>query len=243
MSQPLDQAIETNVSKLFPATPLIVWQPRVSAAYEVALGTVLHAGSGVFSDIIPAQIADLAAANAPYAPTFVGGLGGQVGGVAIAPGVPNSAADAAQNADREFRGGIQRGRGALRRNLAAGQPVCALAVSLNTFPTGTLKTPYYYQWSLGLEQQLGPHGAVRADYVGTRGVHEPYQVELNGYQTVCDGCFAPYPFGQPLDRRFASVNEFRTDAVQQLRGAADQRDLARARADAARELHAEPLPG
>ena len=81
--------------------------------------------------------------------------------------------------------------------------MCTLAVNLNTFPTGTLKTPDYYQWSFGLEQQLGSRGSVRADYVGTRGVHEPYQVELNGYQTVCAGCFAPYPFGQPLDRRFA----------------------------------------
>ncbi len=58
-------------------------------------GTVVHAGFGVFNDIIPAQIADLAATNAPYAPTFVGGIGGQVGGLAIAPGVANSAADAA----------------------------------------------------------------------------------------------------------------------------------------------------
>ena len=37
-------------------------------------------------------------------------------------------------------------------------------------------------------------------------------MELNGYQTVCAGCFAPYPYQQPLDQRFGSVNEFRTDA-------------------------------
>ena len=85
-------------------------------------------------------------------------------------------------------------------------------MSLNTFPTGTLKTPYYYQYNFGIEQQLGAHGSARIDYVGTRGVHEPYQVELNGYQTVCDGCFAPYPYLRPLDQRFGSVNEFRTDA-------------------------------
>ena len=29
---------------------------------------------------------------------------------------------------------------------------------------------------------------------------------------VCNGCFAPYPYRQPLDQRFGSVNEFRTDA-------------------------------
>ncbi len=85
-------------------------------------------------------------------------------------------------------------------------------MSLNTFPTGTLKTPYYYQYNFGIEQQLGAHGAVRIGYVGTRGLHEPFQVGLNGYQTVCAGCFAPYPYAQPLDQRFGSVNEFRTDA-------------------------------
>jgi hypothetical protein len=53
---------------------------------------------------------------------------------------------------------------------------------------------------------------VRIDYVGTRGVHEPYQVQLNGYQTVCDGCFGPYSYQKPLDQRFGSVNEFQTGA-------------------------------
>ena len=74
----------------------------------------MHAGFGVFNDIIPAQIADLAATNAPYAPTFVGGIGGQVGGVAIAPDVPDSAADAASNANRQIPVGLQRGCRALR---------------------------------------------------------------------------------------------------------------------------------
>jgi hypothetical protein len=59
---------------------------------------------------------------------------------------------------------------------------------------------------------VGAHGSARIDYVGTRGLHEPFQVELNGYQTVCDGCFAPYSYLKPLDQRFGSVNEFRTDA-------------------------------
>ncbi len=211
VSQPLDQAIETTVRGLFPATPLLVWQPRASMAYQVARGTVVHAGFGVFNDIIPAQITDLAATNAPYAPTFVGGLGGQVGGVAIAPGVANSAADAAASANRQFQSAFAAGASSCA-GIAAGMPVCPWAVSLNTFPTGTLKTPYYYQYNLGIERQLAAHGAVRIDYVGTRGLHEPFQVGLNGYQTVCAGCFAPYPYQQPLDQRFGGVNEFRTDA-------------------------------
>jgi hypothetical protein len=210
-SQPLDQALQTGVSTLFPSTPVLVWQPRGSLAYQVAPGTVVHLGFGVFNDIIPAQIADLAATNAPYAPTFVGGIGGQVGGLAIAPGVPNSAADAASAANHQFQSLFTSG-GPPCAGFVSGDPTCPLAVSLNTFPTGTLKTPYYYQYNFGIEQKLNAHGAVRIGYVGTRGLHEPFQVGLNGYQTVCAGCFAPYPYQQPLDQRFGSVNEFRTDA-------------------------------
>src|ERR1017187_1209401 len=102
-NQPLDQVIETNLRGLFPSTPTISWQPRVSMAYELTHGMVVHAGFGVVNDIIPAQIADLAATNAPYAPTFVSGLGGQVGGVAIAPGVTNRADNATANANRNFK--------------------------------------------------------------------------------------------------------------------------------------------
>jgi hypothetical protein len=210
INQPLNQAIQTGVQALFPSTPLLVWQPRASLAYQVTPGTVIHVGFGVFSDIIPAQIADLAAANAPYAPTFVGGIGGQVGGFAIAPGVPNSAADAASNANRQFQSAFVAGAPPCA-GIIAGASTCPLAVSLNTFPTGTLKTPYY-QYNLGFEQKLNEHGAVRIGYVGTRGLHEPFQVGLNGYQNVCAGCFAPYPYAQPLDQRFGNVNEFRTDA-------------------------------
>ena len=209
--QPLNEAIVSNVRALFPATPLFVWQPRVSAAYQIASGTALHAGFGVFSDLIPAQIADLAATNAPYAPTFVGGLGGQVGGTGVAPGVPGSAVDATSSAEQSFESVFAAG-GAPCSGIAASASICPLAVGLNTFSSGTLKTPYYYQYSLGIEQQMGAHGSARVDYVGTRGVHEPYQVELNGYQTVCNGCFVPYSYGRPLDQRFGSVNEFETGA-------------------------------
>jgi hypothetical protein len=217
IGQPLDQAVETGVRNLFPSTPTIVWQPRVSAAFQVARETVIHAGFGGFNDIIPAQVADLAAGNPPYAATFVGGIAGQVGGMAIAPGVPGSAATAAVNANRQFQSAFGAGA-APCRGIASGSPGCPLAVSLNTFSTGTLKTPYYYQYNLGVERQLGDRGAARIDYVGTSGFHEPYQVEQNGYQTVCAGCFAPFPYAHPLDRRFGSVNEFRTGATSNYSG-------------------------
>jgi hypothetical protein len=210
-AQPLNQAILSHVRTLFPGTPLFIYQPRISVAYELPHHTAVHAGFGLFSDIIPAQIADLASTNAPYAPTFVGGLGGQVGGTAIFPGVPSSAIDALAAASKALQAGFSSGA-APCTGIQPEDPVCPLAVGLNTFPSGTLKTPLYYQYSAGVEQQVGSKGALRIDFVGTRGLHEPYQVQLNGYQNVCDGCFAPYPYHRPLDQRFGSVNEFRTDA-------------------------------
>jgi hypothetical protein len=128
ITQPLSLAIQTNVRNLFPATPLFSWQPRASVAYKLSNTIALHAGGGVFNDIIPAQIADLGATNPPYAPVFVGGINGQVGGVGIVPGVPNSAVDAAAQANRAFQA-------AFRANATS-----PLAVNLNTFPSGTLKT-------------------------------------------------------------------------------------------------------
>ncbi len=210
-SQPLAQVILASQHGLFPATPLFVYQPRVSAAYQLPHRAAVHGGFGIFSDLIPAQIADLASTNPPYAPIFVGGLGGQVGGVGLAPGVPGSAVDATLAANNSFQTSFASG-GSPCTGLAAGQPVCPLAVSLNTFPTGALKTPLYYQYGLGLEQQVASRGSLRVDFVGTRGLHEPFQVQLYGYQNVCAGCFAPYSYGQPVDQRFGNVNEFRTDA-------------------------------
>ena len=210
-SQPLNRVILTGVHDLFPGTPLFIYEPRISVAYQLPLGMALHSGFGAFSDIIPAQIADLASGNAPYAPTFVGGLFGQVGGSAIAPGIPGSAVDATEAANTQFQS-LFRSGAAPCAGIAPGAATCPLAVSLNTFPSGTLKTPYYFQYNLGLEKQISTRGDLHVDFVGTRGTHEPYQVQLNGYQTVCPGCFAPYPYAQPTDQRFGNVNEFRTGA-------------------------------
>jgi len=209
--EPLNEVVLGNVRELFPATPLFLYQPRVSLAYQLRPQLAVHSGFGVFSDIIPMQIADLAAMNAPNDPTFVGGIGGQVGGIGIAPGVAESAVDAAANANHSFQA-IFRSGGAPCAGIQPGAPTCPLAVSLNTFPSGTLKTPYYYQYNFGIERQIGTHGSLHTDFVGTRGLHEPFQVQLNGYQTICDGCFAPFPYRRPLDQRFGNVNEFRSDA-------------------------------
>jgi hypothetical protein len=68
------------------------------------------------------------------------------------------------------------------------------------------------QWSLGIEHQFGTTASVQAQYVGTRAVNQPYLTQVNGHQTVCQGCFAPFSYMRPTDPRFGAVTQFSTGA-------------------------------
>jgi len=221
--QPLNAAIQTRLGNIFSATPLAILQPRTAIAWQFAPGSVLRAGFGVFSDLLPGSIADLIGTNPPYVRTFQGGLHGTVGqaGTAgcdaalgctgIAPGVSNSAVDALVAANQAFANGFAQGvlSCAFPYNNCAGllPPVAITAV-----PDGTLRAPYFLEWSLGIEHQFGSTTSVRAQYVGTRAVDQPYLTEVNGYQNVCSGCFAPFPYLQPTDPRFGAVTQLSTGA-------------------------------
>ena len=49
------------------------------------------------------------------------------------------------------------------------------------------------EWSLGIEHQIGTTASVKAQYVGTRAVNQPYLTQVNGYQTVCQGVLRHSP--------------------------------------------------
>ena len=63
-------------------------------------------------------------------------------------------------------------------------------------------------WNISWE----PRASIHAQYVGTRAVNQPYLTQVNGYQTVCPGCFAPFPYAQSTDPRFGAVTQFSTGA-------------------------------
>ena len=89
---------------------------------------------------------------------------------------------------------------------------CLQPVAITAVPDGKLRAPYFMQWSFALERQIGTTINLRAQYVGTRAVNQPYTTQVNGYQTVCQGCFAPFPYGQPTDPRFGAVTQLTTGA-------------------------------
>jgi hypothetical protein len=211
VNQPLDEAIHTHLGKVFSSTPLAILQPRTAIAWQLEPKTVLRTGFGLFSDILPGSIADVVGVNPPYVQTFQGGLLGTVGGTGIAPGVANSAVDAAVAASQAFSSGFPRGQLSCASS-PANAGTCLPPVNITAVPNGKLHAPYFMEWSLGLEHQFGSAASIEAQYVGTRAVNQPYLTQVNGYQTVCDGCFAPFPYAQPTDPRFAAVTQFSTGA-------------------------------
>jgi hypothetical protein len=222
-NQALNAAIQTNLGNAFSSTPLAILQPRTAIAWQSDSKSVLRAGFGVFSDILPGTIADLVGANPPYVKTFQGGVLGTVGKAgtagcdplfgcaAIAPGILNSAIDATVAANRVFRAGFPEGRLSCR-SAQANSATCLPPIAITAVPDGKLHAPYFMEWSLGLEHELGATGSIRAQYVGTRAVNQPYLTQVNGYQSVCAGCFAPFPYVQSTDPRFGAVTQFSTGA-------------------------------
>src|ERR1700676_4795739 len=211
VNQPLNAAIQTGLGNVFSSTPLAILQPRTAIAWQFEPKTVLRAGFGVFSDILPGTIADVVGFNPPYVKTFQGGLLGTVGGTAIAPGVPGSAVNATIMANQTFDAGFAQGQ--LSCESARSNPATGLfRVAITAVPDEKLHAPYFMEWSLGLEHQLGATGSLHAQYVGTRAVNQPYLTQVNGYQTVCDGCFSPFPYAQSTDPRFGAVTQFSTGA-------------------------------
>ena len=214
-------------------------EPRI--AFQIASKTVLRSGFGLFSDLLPGSIVDLVGVNPPYSQTFQGGLLGTVGGTAIAPGVPGSAVDATVAANQIFNTGFASGQ------LSCASPLsnpntCLQPVAITAVPDGKLHAPYFMQWSFALEHQIGNTINLRAQYVGTRAVNQPYTTQVNGYQTVCQGCFAPFPYGGPADPRFGAVTQLSTGANSHYNGlqtTAEKRLGHGLQVQA--ELHLEPL--
>jgi len=199
-NQPLNTVIQTHLGNLFSSTPVAILQPRTAIAWQFEPKSVLRTGFGIFSDILPGTVADLIGTNPPYDKTFQGGVLGSVGGTAIAPEAPNSAIGAIVAANETFTSGFPLGQPSL-------PPVAITAI-----PDGKLHAPYFMEWSLGIEHQFGTTASLHAQYVGTRAVNQPYSTQVNGYQTVCQGCFAPFPYLRPTDARFAAVTQLSTGA-------------------------------
>jgi Carboxypeptidase regulatory-like domain len=215
MSHDVNRALKLDIlpnqQHMFISTPLLRWAPRAAIAYTLRPSTIVRAGFGLFYQPSYNGLSPQVSQNIPTNTQFSAGIFTSLGGVAIAPGVPNSAVDVAVAANQQFQSGFANGELSCGSSLASPSN-CLPPVNFNAFAGNTGGAPYSLQWSTSLEQQLGQSFALTAKYVGTRYVKGLYTTYDNLYQTICAGCFPPLPFNAPPDSRFGTVNTSQSGA-------------------------------
>ena len=111
--------------------------------------TVLRAGFGLFSDLLPGSVVDLVGTNPPYSKTFQGGLSGRCGRDGYRSGVPNSAIAATVAANQTFNSGFAQGLLSCASPLSHAN-ACLPPIAITAVPDGKLHAPYFMQWSFAI---------------------------------------------------------------------------------------------
>ena len=242
VNQPLNAAIQTGLGNIFASTPLAILQPRT------AHGLSDRAAHGAADRLRPVQRSAArkrrrsGGRQSPLLPDLSRRLTGHRGrnGHRAGSARQRHRCDRRRKSDRSARASPGANSPAHHRSPIP-IPVCQ-PVAITAVPDGKLHAPYFMQWSFGLEHQIGDTINLRAQYVGTRAVNQPYTTQVNGYQTVCQGCFAPFPYGapgrSPIRRRDATHHR-RQQPLQ--RPPNNRRKAARPWLAGPGELHLEPL--
>jgi len=222
VNQPLNSVINPHNSLLAFSTPRIDWQPRGAIAWEALPNTVIRVGGGIFSDVFPASVADGSLENTPndnifFASAEAGGqpilakyaVPGSGDGVAGSPN--NDVLTAIASAQSATLVGFKAGMLSCYTPNAAPPPNCLQPSGFTAVPKGEYKYPYFGEWSFSVEHQFRNNWAAKVAYVGTRAVDLPYDIQANGFQVQCPGCFTPYlydPTYSGPDGRFGTVTQF-----------------------------------
>ena len=221
-NQPLNAVISPHNSLLAFSTPRIDWQPRAAIAWEVRPNTVIRAGGGIFSDIFPAAITDDGLMNPPNDNGFNAASTTGLAPLTASYAVPGSGNGISGSPNNDVLAAIASAESATLAGFKSGQltcytpnasppPNCIFPENFAAMPPGEFKYPYFAEWSFGVEQQFRDNWALKVQYVGTKATDLPYDVQGNGYQEDCQGCWTPYlynPNGTGPDQRFGAVTQF-----------------------------------
>ncbi len=205
---PYNSIISAYRHQIFNSTDAINISPRFGFAWSPGGSdkTVVRGGFGIFYDALPGIIGDNMMTNLPnlveerlgyaYAPT----------GAAWAD--PATATAASQCAGL-LSGGFSSGASwASSSSLPDGTP-CRRPTYYSQ--TGKFHTPYYEQWSFGIQQAIGDKTSVSLGYNGNHGVHVPILNEgLNSFGTAYCGAAGDQPCygGLPATRPAAMFGTF-----------------------------------
>ena len=220
---PYNQMLDANRHQIYRGTDAIDVSPRFGFAWSPGGSdqTVVRGGFGLFYDAFPAVVGDQFMLNTPNVATV------------YSTGVPwgDTTASGPYAQGQQTATAIQQGfaSGATYNSLLA-QLGSAFKVPTVYSQVGTFHTPYYEQWSLGIQQALGDKASLSLGYIGNHGVHIPvYNEGLNAFMNDNTNGWniPPFPTTPPTGCRsasctssaiFANVQEYGSSGVSNYNG-------------------------
>jgi hypothetical protein len=205
---PYNQMIDANRHQVFRSTDTINWSPRFGFAWSPGGSdkTVVRGGFGMFYDALAAVLGDNFMTNLPNVVTVYSN--GVPWGDTTTPNSPYI--QGAQSA-AAIKAGFANGASfnSLTNELGA-----AFKTPTVVSQTGTLHTPYYEQWSFGIQQALGDRSSLSLGYNGNHGVHVPTN---NPGLNAFGAGYAPFPSSAPTNV-FTNVNEYSSSGISNYNG-------------------------
>jgi hypothetical protein len=213
-NQPYNQAILIKQRHAFQSTDNILWEPRLSFAWQplgVSRNTVIRGGVGIFYDPVPGNLATMLSSNPPLVNSYAI-LNGNLSPDETTSLFKDSAASNATFLDA----------------FASGKTLAQIKVMLPTFvppginvPGRQTHSPQYQRWSLELQQAFSANTSLSIGYTGHHGIRELVanpSANAFGFDSFPAGnCTSP-SIPPCADPRFGEVTEFDSNAVSNYNG-------------------------
>jgi len=222
---PYNSFINANRTNLYRGVDNINWGPRFGFAWSPGGSdkTVVRGGFGIFYDALAAGVVDNFMLNMPNVVTvYSNDVPWADTTTPNSPYVQGAASAAA------IKSGFANGA-SYDSLLAQLGPSFRTPTYINQ--SGTFHTPYYEQWSVGIQQALGDKASLSLGYVGNHGVRIPVENPwLNSYCNPNQGCaFNPgvLPSAPPTgcangactaSQIFSTVAQYQSGAVSNYNG-------------------------
>ncbi len=196
---PYNQFVNSGLSQVYQGTDALNVSPRFGFAWSPGGSdkTVVRGGFGIFYDALPGTLADPSMRNMP------GLVEVRVpNGLWADPGPTGDQASVMASANAIMSGFSQN---ASYNSLKAQLGSLFRVPAFTNYPY--MVTPYYEQWSFGIQQAIGDKTSVSLGYNGNRGVHIPIQNWPNAY-----GAGGPFPDAPPTSV-FTNVGQYTSSGI------------------------------